>query len=77
LYKDIKADLLQMGAKLNIAITILHEGELVEFFLKGKAFYEVSEFLKKIDQQQTMIKFVEAKEMTDANQTYYLPVWTE
>jgi len=72
-YKDIKADLSTAGAKLHIALTVLHKGEVIQFFLKGKAYYNFSELMKKLDQTQNKIKYIESVLMTDAASPYRLP----
>lgn len=73
-YRDIK-DKLPDGIKLHLAITVFTNGELVEFFLKGIAFFEFSELLKTINIFKNKVVFKWIKKDKKWATEFTLPVW--
>lgn len=74
-YSDIKWDL--QGWRIHIWITVLHEGEVIEFFLKWIAYFQFNEFIKELDHNSKKLKYEWSKEDKKWSVKFKVPIWSE
>lgn len=74
-YSDIKETILVAWAKLHVSATIMLHGEVVNLVLKGTAYYQFEEAIKKITIEENKIKFKETKKEKNWAVTYLTPFW--
>lgn len=74
-YSEIKEKVKSAQGRLMIAITALANGELIQFTLKGEAFFQFSSLLKKMDRNRSKVKFTGKTLMKSKVWNYHLPKW--
>jgi len=72
-YSEIKDKIKAAQGKLMIAVTALANDELIQFTLKGEAFFIFSTLLKNIDRNKSKIKFTGKDLKKSPVWNYYLP----
>lgn len=75
-WSDIKEKCESYGAKLHIAVMfLLDDGTVGEFFLKGKAYYELNQVIGKMNTNKYMVnlKWFQKEEWVSGD--YYVPVF--
>ena len=79
IYKNIKGELPQ-GVRLHLAVTVLKDWEIIEFFLKWQTFFDFSELLKKTNFKKykiTVDKIEKVTEWTIHYSTISFKEWSE